>query len=83
MAVLPTVRRQLLRAEFGRRVSERREAFALTKAQLDAAIAATDDWIEANATAFNNALPVAARNNLTASQKTELFHLVAVARYGG
>ncbi len=80
---LTTPQRQALRAALGSDVSARRDPLPLTRAQFDAAIAATDDWIEANATAFNNALPAAARNNLTAAQKAELFYRVARARYGG
>lgn len=33
----------------------------LTKPDLTAAIAATDDWCDANQTSFNNALPAAAK----------------------
>jgi hypothetical protein len=54
----------------------------LLKADLRAAVDATDQWIEDNAAAFNAALPVAARNALTASQKAELFSIVALKRYG-
>lgn len=80
---LTTQQRTDLRADIGRFMSETRTPFNLTKAQVDAAIAATDDWIDANAASFNSALPTAARNNLTASQKAQLFHLVAMRRYGG
>lgn len=83
MAVLPAASRLAIRADYGSRLSARREPFALTKPQLDAAIAATDDWIEANAASFNTALPLAARTQLTAAQKAELFSLVALKRYGG
>ncbi len=83
MAALTTQQRQDIRASYGRTVSARREAFALSRADLDAAIAAIDGWIDANATAFNNALPVAARTGLTAAQKTELFYLVAMKRFSG
>ena len=83
MAVLTTQQRTALRAAYGSTLSNRREAFNLTKPQIDAAIAATDDWIEANAAAFNTALPVAARTGLTAAQKAELFSLVAMKRFGG
>lgn len=83
MTVLTNQRRQQLRADWGRAVSFRREAFPLTKAQLDAAIAAADDWVEANAVSFNNALPAAAKTNLNAAQKAELLNMVALARFGG
>lgn len=80
---LTTLQKQALRALWSSLVSERRETFPLTKAQLDAAITATDDWIESNAASYNTALPVAARTNLTAGQKAELFSIVALKRYGG
>lgn len=83
MTVLTTNQRTAIRSDYGHILSESRTAFNLTKAQLDAAIAAIDDWIEANAASFNSALPIAARNNLTASQKAHLFYLVAQRRYGG
>jgi hypothetical protein len=50
------------------------------KADLAAAVAATDTWIDANAAAFNAALPAAFRTNATQTQKTMLFCLVALAR---
>lgn len=55
---------------------------ALTKADLRAAVDATDQWIDDNASAFNTALPLAARTNLTAAQKTFLFCYVALRRAG-
>jgi len=51
-------------------------------AQIKAAIDATDDWIDSNATSFNNALPTAFRNNATTAQKTQLFCMVALKRAG-
>lgn len=83
MAVLTSAQRIAIRAIWGSTVSARREAFNLTKPELDAAINAIDDWIEANAASFNAALPLPARTSLTAAQKAELFYLVALKRYGG
>lgn len=83
MAVLSNAIRLQIRAAFASLISQRREPFALTRAQLDAAIAATDDWIDANAAAFNTALPAAARNGLSAAQKAELFSFVALRRFAG
>ena len=82
MAVLTGAQRLAIRAAWGGVLSSRREAFPLTKAQLDAAVNATDDWIDTNASVYNLALPLAARTNLTASQKAELFMLVAEKRFG-
>jgi hypothetical protein len=54
----------------------------LLKADLRAAVDATDTWIDNNAAAYNTALPAAARTNLTAAQKTFLFCYVAMRRAG-
>lgn len=54
----------------------------LLKADLRAAVDATDTWIENNQAAFNSALPAAARSGLTLTQKTLLFCAVALARVG-
>jgi hypothetical protein len=55
---------------------------AVTKADLAAAVTATDDWIDDNAAAYNSALPQPARGALTANQKTFLFCYVALRRAG-
>ena len=60
--------------------SKLREEMALDKEGLAAAVAATDTWIDENAASYNAALPVAARTALTATQKTVLFCVVALAR---
>ena len=57
-----------------------REGVAVLKADLLAAVAATDDWIEGNQAAYNAALPAAARTGLTAEQKTLLLVAVALMR---
>lgn len=54
----------------------------LTKTQIRAAVDAADDWADANATSYNNALPVAARTNLTTLQKTLLLTYVIMRRQG-
>lgn len=54
---------------------------ALTKPQLRAAVDAADDWANSNATAFNSALPVAARNALTGPQKALLLSYVINKRW--
>ncbi|MGH2620634.1 MAG: hypothetical protein ACRDHG_08710 [Anaerolineales bacterium] len=56
-------------------------ACAITKPQLRAAIDAADDWADSNAASFNNALPTAAKNNLTAKQKAFLLALVILRRH--
>jgi hypothetical protein len=54
----------------------------LTKADLRAAVDATDQWIDDNAAAYNTALSQPARGALTADQKTLLFCFVALRRAG-
>jgi len=53
---------------------------AISKAELLAAVGATDDWVEDNAASYNAALPQAARSNLSLGQKTLLLCVVAIAR---
>lgn len=61
--------------------SIREDTGGLNKADLRAAIDATDQWIEDNAAAYNLALPVAARTALTAGQKLRVFMAVANRRF--
>lgn len=55
---------------------------AVTKTDLKAALDATDDWIEANQTAFNTALPQPFRGAANTQAKTLLFCYVAMRRAG-
>lgn len=80
---LTTQQQQALRAQYGQIVSARYDAFNVTKAQLDATIAAIDGWIDANAASFNAAIPQPQRGLLTSQQKAELLYLIALKRYGG
>lgn len=52
----------------------------LTKPDLAAAVAAVDDWIEVNATSFNQALPQPFRTAANLQMKTLLFCYVAMRR---
>lgn len=82
MAVLSAASRAGIWRKVQRYWSDQREACNFTKAQLSAAVDATDDWIEANQTSFNQALPAQFRNNATLQQKTILFLYVAARRAG-
>lgn len=83
MAVLDAAARARVLAQAMRGLPEELRPWpAVTKADLAAAIAATDDWIEANQAAFNTAIPQPARGALTATQKTFLFCYVAMRRAG-
>ena len=64
-----------------REASVGRESLALTKAELRAAIDASDAWIEQSAVAFQQALPARARAGLTARQKARVLLLVARRRF--
>lgn len=77
MAVLDDTTRQTIRNYVMRRWGS-----ALSKADLRAAIDATDSWIDSNAASFNSALPAAAQSGLTAQEKTVLFCVVALRRAG-
>ena len=56
------------------------ESLAVDKAELLAAVVATDTWIEDNQASYNTALPEAFRTNATAIQKTMVFCAVATMR---
>ena len=62
--------------------SDRLESCLYLKADLSAAIDATDSWIDTNQAAYNTALPVNFRTNATILQKTFLFCFVAMKRAG-
>lgn len=83
MAELSTEDRQRIWRGLMRYWSNLREALgALSKNDIQEAVNATDTWIEDNQAAYNNALPVAARDALDQEQKTLLFCAVALARVG-
>lgn len=79
MAVLDATSRARAVAQWMR---DNAEPVSITKAQLRAALDATDQWIEDNAAGFNLALPQPARGQLSATQKTLLFVYVAMRRQG-
>lgn len=81
MAVLPDADRREVWARFMRELSARREPCSLTKVDLRAAVDAIDVWVDANAAAFNAAIPQPARSALTARQKAELLFYVVFRRY--
>lgn len=80
MAQLPDADRARIWRGFMRYLSERREVLAINKTQVRDAVDATDTWIDDNQVSFNQALPQAARDNLTQEQKTLLFCAVALMR---
>lgn len=81
MATLPDADRQAISNGLQRYWSTLNELLpVLTKPDLKAAVDATDSWIDSNSTSFNNALPTAAKNNMTLAQKTLMFCAVALYR---
>ena len=70
--------------------AQRREAWAemmrlggvsIQKTHLRAAFDAIDDWLDANASTINTAIPQPARSGLTTPQKALLLALVIRKRY--
>lgn len=81
MAVLSNTIRQQLWRGLMRYWSARLEALVgCTKADLQAAVNAADDWADTNAASYNSALPAAFRTNATVAQKAFLLAMVALAR---
>lgn len=81
MPVLSAAERKTLSAEYQRDCSSERKSILLSKADLQAAIDAIDAWAEANAAAFNQAIPQPARNSLTAKEKANLLFRVLRKRF--
>lgn len=82
MAALITADRIAVGASFQSDASRANEPLgAIVKADVQAAVAAIDDWVVANAAAFNTAIPVAARSALSTGQKARLLMYVVRKRY--
>jgi len=62
-------------------LSNKREVILIDKNVFVDAVNATDAWIDNNSASYNTALPLAARQNLTAAQKKRLFMAVAQERF--
>ena len=82
MAVLADADRAALWAELMTALSVDRDPLpGVLKADVRAALNAADDWIVANASAYNTALPQPFRSAATTAQKARLLMFVAKARY--
>jgi hypothetical protein len=82
MAILSNNDRAAVWADFMRDTANiSNGAGGLTKAQLRAAVDAVDQWVDDNATAFNTAIPSAARTALTSRQKAALLLYVVRRRW--
>ena len=80
MAILSDTDRTRIWRGIMRYWSRLEETIPISSVELRDAINATDQWIDDNQTSFNNALPNSAKTNLTLTQKTVLFCIVAAMR---
>lgn len=80
MAILSTADRLQVWRGLMRYWSNLRETCVLNKADLQAAVASTDTWIDDNVGSYNTSLPAAAQSGLSATQKVLLFCAVALMR---
>lgn len=78
MAVLSDADRQIVSAELQRRV--RSNWGGALKTDLQGAVNAADAWADANAAAFNAAIPAGARALLSATDKSVLLAYVVLKR---
>ena len=81
MATLSESDRIAIWEKWMRRMSQNRQNIPLLKLEVRAAVDSIDDWVDANAASFNDALPAAAKANLTAAQKAELLSFVVLRRF--
>lgn len=79
MALLDSTSRARTTAQWMR---ENTTTAGFTKADLRAAVDATDEWIEDNTASFVAALPAGFRTNSTAAQKAWVFAFVLWRRIG-
>lgn len=77
---LTTGDRAEVNAELQRRFSVDALACPVSKADLRAAVDAVDDWVDANSSSFNTAIPQPARGALTTTQKALLLDYVVRKR---
>jgi len=61
--------------------SATRTELSLSKPELVAAIAAIEAWVTANQASYNNCLPTAAKQKLSAKQKARLLCIVTRVRW--
>lgn len=81
MAILSNADRQAIWAQVMHKLSTNRDTTALLKTDLQAALNAADDWVNANRVSYNSALPLAARTTLTPAQKAYLLAIVVLQRF--
>jgi hypothetical protein len=82
MAVLTDPDRAAIAAQMNRDISSAREPLACVRADIRATVDALDTFLNANATAINNAIPAGPRAALTSAQKARILAAVIKQRYG-
>lgn len=83
MATMSAAQRAVVWGELQGFMSRSTDPCKLLKADILAAVNALDDFFSANAAAINNALPAAAKANLSTAQKARLLMFVIERRYLG
>ncbi len=68
-------------AKYRRSLSRIAESLGLSKIELRDAVNATDEWVDANASSYNSALPIEARTNMTVMQKAKLLLFIVDRRF--
>lgn len=81
MAVLTDAERFGIRKQFAGGLSATRTLFALSKPDIQAAVNAIDNWVDANAVSFNTAIPQPDRGTLTSKQKVQILFYIVARRY--
>jgi len=81
MTLLTTEQKQEIATDYQDELSRAREELNLTKSDLLSALNSIDQWIEDNQSAYNASLPLPARTELNARQKSRLLTIVANKRY--
>ncbi len=81
MAILTDTERLDVWAKYMRSLSRIAESLGLSKIELRDAVNATDEWVDANASSYNSALPIEARTNMTVMQKAKLLLFIVDRRF--
>ena len=81
MAVLSGSDRLNIFTNYASELSRMHTETSLLKNDIKAAVNAIDDWVDANAAAFNTAIPQPARAQLTAKQKAQILFFVVMRRF--
>lgn len=82
MAILDTATRTSCRSDWTQETMGLKEPISgVVKADVQAAVDALDNFLNTNAAAINNAIPLPARSALTTAQKARLLMYVIKRRY--